>query len=136
MHTVRLAFIGVAWLFLACVVVQVFLAGLGVFAGAENFSLHREFGYIFGWLTLLLLLLALGGRLGRRWIGLSALMLVLFALQSVFVALREIMPAAAALHPVNALAIFGVALHLARGSRVLAQDRSASVEPAIEASRP
>lgn len=135
MHTVRLAFIGVAWLFLACVVVQVFLAGLGVFAGVHNFSLHREFGYAFGWLTLVLLLLALGGRLGRRWIGLSALILVLFALLSVFVALREVMPALAALHPVNALAIFGVALHLARRSRVLA-DRSASAEPATTASQP
>jgi hypothetical protein len=136
MHTVRLAFIGVAWLFLACVVVQVFLAGLGVFAGAQNFSLHREFGYVFGWLTLVLLLLALAGRLGRRWIGLSALILVLFAFQSVFVALRDVMPALAALHPVNALAIFGVALHIARRSRVLVDNRSARVEPATEASRP
>lgn len=135
MHTIRLAYIGVAWLFLACVVVQVFLAGLGVFVGAQNFSLHRDFGYVFGWLTVVLLLLALVGRLGRRWVGLSALILVLFAFQSVFVALREVMPALAALHPVNALAIFGVALHLARRSPVLADDRSATVEPASEASR-
>lgn len=135
MHTLRLAYIGVAWLFLACVVVQVFLAGLGVFAGAENFSLHRDFGYSFGWLTLVLLLLALGGRLGRRWIGLSTLMLLLFALQSVFVALRDVMPAIAALHPVNALVIFGVALQLARKSRVLANDRPATVEPAPQVRR-
>lgn len=133
MHTIRLAFIGVAWLFLACVVVQVFLAGLGVFGGTQNFSLHREFGYLFGWLTLVLLLLALVGRLGRRWIGLSALMLVLFAFQSVFVALRGVMPEAAALHPVNALAIFGVALHVARRSRALASRTPAGVEPVPEA---
>jgi mercuric ion transport protein len=130
MHTVRLAFIGVAWLFLACVVVQVFLAGLGVFAGAQNFTLHREFGYLFGWLTLVLLLLALVGRLGRRWVGLSALMLVLFAFQSVFVALREVMPEGAALHPVNALAIFAVALHVARRSRLLVSSAPTVVEPA------
>jgi hypothetical protein len=135
MHTVRIAYIGIAWLFLACVVVQVFLAGLGVFAGGQNFSLHREFGYVFGWLTLVLLLLGVGGRLGRRWIGLSALLLVLFAFQSVFVALREVLPAVAALHPVNALAIFGVALHVARRSRVLADGPPATVEPATEASR-
>lgn len=135
MHTVRLAFIGVAWLFLACVVVQVFLAGLGVFAGAQNFNLHREFGYLFGWLTLLLLVLAIAGRLGRRWIGLSALLLVLFALQSVFVALREALPAAAALHPVNALAIFGVALHVARRSGAVLDAGPTAVEPAAEASR-
>ena len=135
MHTVRIAFIGVAWLFLACVVVQVFLAGLGVFAGAQNFNLHREFGYVFGWLTLVLLLLAIVGRLGRRWIGLSALLLVLFAFQSVFVALREVLPAAAALHPVNALAIFGVALHVARRSPTAAVAGRTATEPAAEASR-
>jgi hypothetical protein len=135
MHTVRLGFIGVAWLFLACVVVQVFLAGLGVFAGAQNFNLHREFGYVFGWLTLVLLLLAIVGRLGRRWIGLSALLLVLFAFQSVFVALREVLPAAAALHPVNALAIFGVALHVARRSPTAVVAGRTATEPAAEASR-
>jgi hypothetical protein len=135
MHIVRLAYIGVAWLFLACVVVQVFLAGLGVFAGAQNFTVHRDFGYTFGWLTLVLLLLALGGRLGKRWIGLSALILLLFAFQSVFVAFREAVPAVAALHPVNALAIFGLALHLARRSRVLADDRPVPAEPAREGSR-
>jgi len=130
MHIVRLAFIGVAWLFLACVVVQVFLAGLGVFAGAQGFTVHREFGYIFGWLTLVLLMLAIIGRLGRRWIGLSVLMLVLFAFQSVFVALRDVMPAVAALHPVNALAIFAVALHVARRSSGLAPNAPSIVEPA------
>ena len=130
MHIVRLAFIGVAWLFLACVVVQVFLAGLGVFAGAHSFTVHREFGYIFGWLTLVLLTLAIIGRLGRRWIGLSVVMLVLFAFQSVFVALRDVVPAVAALHPVNALAIFAVALHVARRSIKLAPNAPTIVEPA------
>jgi hypothetical protein len=133
MHTVRLAFIGVAWLFLACVVVQVFLAGLGVFGGAQNFSLHRQFGYLFGWLTLVLLLLALVGRLGRRWIGLTVLLLVLFALQSVFVALRGVMPEAAALHPVNALAIFAVSLHVASRSRALASRPVIGAEPVTDA---
>jgi hypothetical protein len=135
MHTVRLAFIGVAWLFFACVVVQVFLAGLGVFAGAQHFTLHREFGYLFGWLTLVLLLLALVGRLGRRWIGLSALLLVLFAFQSVFVALRGVMPEAAALHPVNALAIFAVSLHVASRSRALAASAPVGAEPVTDAVR-
>jgi mercuric ion transport protein len=119
MHAIRLAFIGTAWLFLACVVVQVFLAGLGVFGGAQNFALHRDFGYLFGWLTLVLLVLAIAGRLGRRWIGLSAVLLVLFAFQSVFIAFRGEMPALAALHPVNALAIFSVSLYLARNARAV-----------------
>ena len=125
MAALRLAFVGVAWLFAACVVIQVFLAGLGVFAGASNFTLHRDFGYAFGWLTLVMLVLALAGRLGRRWIGLSALLLSLFALQSVFIAFREGLPAAAALHPVNALAIFYVAQLVARGSLSLVRTPAA-----------
>ncbi len=129
MRAIRFAFAGVAWLFLACVVVQVFLAGLGIFAGPENFALHRDFGYLFGYLTLALLVLALVGRLGRRWIGLSALLVVLFALQSVFVALRSAAPAAAALHPVNALAIFYVAQLVARGSRALLVSPAAASRP-------
>jgi hypothetical protein len=111
----RIAFAGLAWLFLACVVAQVFLAGVAVFSD-NDFATHRQFGYLFGILTLALVLLAAAGRMGRRWIGGSALLLGLFALQSVFVALRGSSPAVAALHPVNALAIFWVAQGLARGS--------------------
>ena len=136
MKALRFTYVGIAWLFLGCVVVQVFLAGLGVFVGVEQFELHRQFGYTFGWLTLILLLLAIAGRLGRRWIGLSALLLLLFAMQSVFVALRPALPAVAALHPVNALAIFGVAFHVATRSRaVLLARRSTTATPVVEAVR-
>ena len=41
--------------------------------------------------------------------GLAVLLLVQFALQSVFIALREDMPAVAALHPVNGFFILAVA---------------------------
>ena len=41
----------VATLFAGCIVVQVFLAGLGVFDGPARFELHRNFGYLFGWLN-------------------------------------------------------------------------------------
>jgi hypothetical protein len=116
MRATRVAFVVTAWIFLACVVVQFFLAGLGVFAGSSNFELHRNFGYIFGWLTLLLLILGIAGRVGRRFIGPAAVILVLFALQSVFIALRVDLPVAAALHPVNGLAIFLVAFLVATRS--------------------
>src|SRR3546814_11889115 len=84
MSAVRFAFAAVALLFLACVVVQFFLAGLGVFAGAENFEVHRQFGYLFGWLTVIMLVLAAVGRLGLRWIGLSVLLFLLFLMRSGF----------------------------------------------------
>ena len=95
--------------FVACAVVQVFLAGLGVFDDPSSFITHRNFGYMFGWLTLVLLLVALIGRMPRRFVGLAVLLLVLFALQSVFIALREDMPAVAALHPLNGFFILAVA---------------------------
>src|SRR5437764_7737438 len=53
----------------------------------------------FGWLTFILIALALVGRLPRRAIGATLLVLVLFILQSVFVAVRGSLPAVAALHP-------------------------------------
>ena len=112
----RVGFVLVAWLFLVCVVVQVYLAGLGVFDRPETFLTHRDFGYLFGLLTLVLLVLALVGRLPRRFVGASVLLLVLFAFQSVFVALREGMPALAALHPLNGFLILGVAAVVAWSS--------------------
>ena len=117
----RAAFVVVAWLFVACTVIQVFLAGLGVFAGAQNFATHRDFGYLFGLLTIVLIALALVGRMPRRFVGLTVLLLVLFVLQSVFiVAWRSGAPAVAALHPVNALLIVGLSAMLARRARELA----------------
>jgi hypothetical protein len=102
--------------FVACAIVQVFLAGLGVFDDPKAFITHREFGYLFGWLTLVVLILALVGRSPRRITGLSVLLLVQFALQSVFVALRADLPAIAALHPLNGFALLGVAIVTTRQS--------------------
>jgi len=110
----RLALPIAAGAFVACAIVQVFLAGLGVFDDPQAFITHREFGYTFGWLTLAILVLALVGRSPRRITGLCALLLVLFALQSVLVALRTDLPAIAALHPLNGVAILGVGVVITR----------------------
>jgi len=112
----RLAMPVAAGLFVACAIIQVFLAGLGVFDDPKAFITHREFGYMFGWLTLIVLVLALLGREPRRIVGLSVLLLVLFALQSVFVALRESNPQVAALHPLNGFLILAVGVVLTRAS--------------------
>ena len=104
----RSAFPFVAGLFTACAVIQVFLAGLGVFDDESAFVTHRTFGYLFFWLTIVMLILALVGRMPRRYAGLSALLFGLFILQSVFVAMRESMPAVAALHPLNGFLILAI----------------------------
>ena len=104
----RLALPVTAGLFVACAVIQVFLAGLGVFDDPKAFITHREFGYTFGWLTLVVLVLGLVGGAPRRVIGLGVLLLVLFALQSVLIAVRSDYPAVAALHPLNGFAVLAV----------------------------
>lgn len=116
-HTyARLALPAVAILFVACTVVQVFLAGLGVFDGPAAFTTHREFGWTYGWLTLMILVLALVGREPRRIVGSAILLLALFAMQSVFVAVRSDMPALAAMHPLNGFAILLTGALIARAS--------------------
>ena len=132
----RTAYPVVAGLFVACAVVQVFLAGLGVFDDPSSFITHRNFGYMFGWLTLVLLVIALVGRMRRRYVGLAVLILVLFALQSVFVALREDMPGVAALHPLNGFLILGVATYAAWTSWKARSAAVAAEQAAVPAPAP
>jgi hypothetical protein len=118
----------VAAVFVACCLLQVFLAGLGVFDDPGRFLTHRDFGYLLGWFTLAILILALVGREPRRIVGLSVLLLIQFTLQSVFIALRVDYPSIAALHPVNGFLILAVGGIIARqawlvrreGARVVA----------------
>ncbi len=129
----RFAFNLVAWLFAACVAVQIYLAGVAVFAlpAVNDFETHRNFGYLFGLLTLVLIVLAIVARLPPRVIGASALLLVLFALQSVFVAMRASTPAFAALHPLNGFLIFLVSLWAAWTTRGYLR-HSAAINPPAE----
>ena len=111
----------VAGFFVACTLVQVFLAGLGVFDNPASFLTHRDFGYTIGMLTLVILVLAIVGREPRRVIGLSALLLVQLALQSIFILQRGSLNTVAALHPVNGFLIILVAIAITRLSWVEAR---------------
>jgi hypothetical protein len=124
----------VAAVFVACAVVQVLLAGLGVFDDPKAFVTHREFGYLFGWLTLVVLVLALAGRMPRRVTGLSVLLLVLFALQSLLVAVRADLPAIAALHPLNGFAILGAGVVTARSSWRVRRESATAIATATRES--
>ncbi len=127
----RYGFVGAVWLFIACAVVQVFLAGLAIFSvPAGDFATHREWGYTFGYLVLVILILALVGRLPRRQVGMSVLLLVLFFLQSVFVAIRADYPSVAALHPLNGFLILFVAIVLGRDGWQLVRAERAAPPPA------
>lgn len=104
---------GLAWVILAAVIAQFFFAGLGIFR-ASSFQAHRTTGSLIMLASLLLLVLALAGWLGKVRIGLSALLLVLTIVQSLLVRGPSLV---AALHPVNALLIMGVTATLARLGR-------------------
>lgn len=122
----------IAWLLVAGLVVQVFLAGLGVFAGASNFATHRDTGYMLEILPFLLAIAAAVGRLGWRQIVLAAVIFGLFLVQSILILFRDSIPAIAALHPVNGFVIVYLAVAVARG----AWARAPSDAAAASAQRP
>jgi len=109
----------VAILFVVGVVVQVFLAGVGLF-GAGDMAGHVDFGYLLSGVPLLLLLLAWPARAGGRTAALCAGLLLATQVQTFLPLLRDDAPLVAALHPVNALVVFGLGLMVARCGLALA----------------
>jgi hypothetical protein len=130
----RLAFAGLAWLFVATIVVQVFLIGLGLFGDVAYRQTHIEFGYTWvGLAAFALLISSLVARPGRRTVGLVVALFVLYIVQTALPSARQAYPAIAALHPVNALLMFGLAVNVARMATSLARsnaDVRESIAPA------
>ena len=110
----RVVFYGFAVIYLLGVVVQFFLAGLGVF-GATSYDAHRALGFLLGLVAVVLLVLAVGAKLPRPLTGLALLLVLLSIVQIVLIQIdiEEIK----ALHLVNALAIGLVANMLVHRSR-------------------
>jgi hypothetical protein len=129
-HIMRWIYVVSAWLILVVVIVQFFLAGLGVFAG--DFQMHVALGYTILFLMLLVLVIALVARLPWRTLGLTALLPVLVFLQSLFIeAWNNGLAYIAALHVVNGLAIFSLAGILAvRSSVFLSAEKSGATKVA------
>ena len=107
-----------AWLYAACIVVQVFLAGISVFDDASRWSDHTSFGQMIGILPLLVLLCALIGRVSILSIVLSAAIFLLYGLQYAFANANN--GSVAALHAVNALVMFWLATLVAQQAQRLA----------------
>jgi hypothetical protein len=107
---------GLAWFFVAAVVVQVWLAGAAIpqLGGNGSFADHRNFGYLIGVITLAMLLTAIAARAGRSRVGQAVGLLVLYVVQSSLPYMDPGLSFAAALHPVNALAMFGLGVVYAR----------------------
>jgi len=106
-----------AWVFVASIIVQVFLAGAAItqLGGTGTFASHIEFGYTWvGLAALAMLVTAIVARAGRRSILISIGLLALYIVQTLLPAARGSIPAVAALHPVNALALFALSIWYAR----------------------
>jgi hypothetical protein len=104
---------GLAWLALALGVLQFFLAGLGIF-GASSFDAHEGVGYLFHAIAVIVFVLALAGPRTGRDIGMGALFAVLATVQVYLPELRGDAPELAAVHPLLALFLLGLAAHIGR----------------------
>ena len=113
-------------LFAAAVVVEVFLAGLGIFRAMpgedesvshetieDKFDAHAALGDFLGGGSLLLLIVILIAWTGPRSIGATFGLAVLTVVQGILGGAGEDAPIAGAFHAVNAFLVLGLALFLA-----------------------
>jgi hypothetical protein len=115
-RALRIAYVLVAWLYLAGLVVVAFAAGLGLLGGS-SMDLHINAGYILHLAPILLLLAAWGARVGRPTIWWVAALSVSGLIQPILPLLRDSVPFLAALHPLNAMVLFFLAFTVAWRSR-------------------
>lgn len=108
------------WLFAAGVLLQGYLAGaaLAQLGGNGDFETHVGLGYsLMGLLALAVLLFALFGRMPRSHVSWSALLFVLYIVQTVLPLMRSSSPLIAALHPANAMVMLVLAVVVAVAAR-------------------
>jgi hypothetical protein len=106
----RAVYLGLVWIYLAAIVVQVFLAGVGLFGAARDFEPHRSLGWILHLGPVLLLIVAFVARVGWQTIWWNVALLLTVGVQPFLPGLRNDVPLLAALHPVLALVIFWITL--------------------------
>ena len=116
------AYRAVLALFVLMGVVQIFLAGLGIFslisASGQGFEPHRTLGFIMSGAALVIVVLAVLARAGARAVGISVLILLLTGLvQSLLAALGEDIPFFGGVHALSGLLAIGLAGHLLGASR-------------------
>jgi hypothetical protein len=104
----RIVFAAAAWVYLAGVVIQVFLAGASLFE-LTDWTVHASLGWGLGSAPIILLVLALGARVDRRTAWLTAGLTIAALAQPELAAARHDSPVLAAFHPVNALLVFWLA---------------------------
>jgi hypothetical protein len=107
----RLVFRGLAALFIAGIGSQFFIVGMALFVDGSRWNLHQMVGHALGIIPLLMLGAALIGRMPLTTRLLSALLLIQVVMQQVTVSIGDW---AAAFHPLNAILMFAIGLHVFR----------------------
>lgn len=128
------------WLVVLMIPVQFYLAGQGAFAfhdaaaaaRDDAWGAHALFGTLIGVVVLLALLFGLAARLPRRLLGLTGLLFVLMLVQMVLAGFGDSSSTRwlAAVHPVNALILTGVAIMLVIRSRAYLPQALGGTAPA------
>jgi len=133
----RYIYLFAAWLFVAGVVVQVFLAGMVVVALRMGWDSHIGLGHTLAGPLLFMLVSMYLGRLPRQMKWLTWLLFGVYVLQAdVVIFLRMQAPVVSALHPVLALVDFALGLYLAQRAWSLARQAQtpAPVQADVESS--
>jgi len=112
----RYVYAGLAWAFVAGILVQVFFIGIGLFVQPTNFDLHINFGWLLHPAPVLILAASALARAGGRQILMAAGLAVAFFFIPIMAAVRADLPWVAVFHPVSAILGFGLALLVARGA--------------------
>jgi hypothetical protein len=113
-RSVRFVYGLLAAAYLSCVIVQVYLAGLGIFVDSGDLDLHREFANYFELGSIVMFLLSFFGRIrgGLRWLTLG-----LFALTTLqHLTVQTFTGFLPAFHTIDALLLFWISLHLTKRS--------------------
>ena len=112
-----------ATIFWIGVLAQGLLAGAGIFVSGDYMQWHQGLGHCLSspipLIPLFLIILSFPAKLPRTDKWLAVLLFVLALIQPVFLYMRGVFPAIAALHPANAMLLFALPLYMvARARRV------------------
>ncbi|HET7578984.1 MAG TPA: DUF6220 domain-containing protein [Bacillales bacterium] len=113
----RYAYVTLAMIFAACVMAQVFLAGMAIFGNPADWKMHAAFVSYFQYLPILIFVLAFTGRIKGelRWmpLGLIVLLVVQYATANMANLASGYI---AAIHPVTGMGMFVLAMNIVRAS--------------------
>ena len=108
----RIAYLAVSWAFVAALLVQVFLIGMGIFGEPRMRDLHIGLGWVLHLVPLVIVVAAYFARAGsRHWQWAVALAVVIFIVP--MLATMRTSAVIAGLHPVAAVAGFVLAVLVA-----------------------